>query len=67
MYTETKSTNLSAIFTIDDAVVINMYASGVNVNISIQNYELYKANQQECDEAIEEFKQHVEEMTEEAN
>ena len=64
MYKEIKSTILSAIFTIDDTVIINMYASGDNVSISIQNYELYKANQQECDEAIEEFKQHVEEMEE---
>ena len=74
MYREVKftSTSLSATVNVDSDVIVNLYAqkssnSSTNVSIIINSYEKYLANQQECDEAIEEFKQHVEEMTEEAD
>lgn len=65
MYKETKSTTLSAVITIENATVVNMYAQkstegNVNMSITIQSPTLYEANKEECDSQIATFKEHVE-------
>lgn len=67
MYTETKSTTLTAYIQIENTTVVNMYAQkseagDVNTNITIQSQTLYAAYKEECDEYIATFKEHVEEL-----
>lgn len=67
MYSETKSTQITAYTQIENQTVINMYAQkstkgDVNMNITIQSPTLYEANKAECDADIETFKAHVEEL-----
>ena len=67
MYSETKSTQISATTQIENQVVVNMFAQkttrgDVNMNITIQSPTIYEANKAECDADIETFKAHVEEM-----
>lgn len=67
MYSETKSTQLTAYVQIENTTVVNMYAQkstkgDVNMNINIQSPTLYEANKAECDADIETFKSHVEEL-----
>lgn len=67
MYSETKSTQLTAYVQIENTTVVNMYAQkstkgDVNMNINIQAPTLYEANKTECDADIETFKSHVEEL-----
>lgn len=67
MYTETKSTTLSANIQFEGTVVVSMYAQksevgDINTNINIQSQTLYAAYKDECDEYIATFKKHVEEL-----
>lgn len=67
MYKETQSTQLQATTTIENQIVVSMYAQkstkgDVNTNIQIQSETLYQANKAECDADIATFKAHVEEL-----
>lgn len=66
MYNEVRAVTLNATFSIEGNAIVSMYAqkseNGSNVNISIQSKELYEANKAECDEAIEMFKKHANEL-----
>lgn len=67
MYNEVKIVSLSGTIIIDDVVVADMLAqkisnTDINVNISIQSFPVYSMNKAKCDEYIETFKQHVQEL-----
>lgn len=67
MYTETKSTTLSANIQLEGTVVVSMYAQksevgDTNTNINIQSQTLYTAYKDECDKHIATFKEHAEEL-----
>ena len=67
MYNENRIETISANIVVGDRTIIDMVAqkqqSGyVNVNINIQSFELYLTHRDECDDAIDTFKQHIEEL-----
>ena len=67
MYKETKATTLNAYIQLENQTVVSMYAQkstdgDVNMNINIQSPTMYKAYKAECDQDIETFKAHVEDL-----
>lgn len=67
MYIETQATTIQGSSQFDGQIAVSMYAQktakgDVNMNITIMNETLYQANKSDCDNDIETFKSHVEEL-----